>query len=338
MTSLRPDRQPTIYDVAEHARVSKSLVSLVLQGSPKVSETRRLAVLESIETLGYRRSSAAAALAGNRTRTVGVVVEDYRNVWFTDLLDGLQESLNEAGYRIAVSDLQQNSRLDKNPLDGFLSMRAEGIVVATDPTADMMNVHDVPVVMVGTHTRRIPGSDVAANNDRAGGRLATRHLLDLGHRHIGHITTTGGAAIDREAGYDDAMTAARLPAQTAATDVPTEDAAYHATRAYLAAHPDTTALFASNDTAALGVLAAARDAGLRVPADLSVIGYDNSSLAASHLLQLTTVDARSIDVGRAAGLSLVDRLHDAERPPGVALVEPRLVLRKTTASLHVRRG
>lgn len=331
MTSLRPDRQPTIYDVAEHANVSKSLVSLVLQGSPKVSETRRAAVLDSIEALGYRRSSAAASLAGSRTRTIGVILEDYQNVWFLELLHGLQEVVNAAGYRIAVSDLGQNAMLDKNPLDGFLSMRAEGIVVAAEPTSDMMSLQDVPIVLVGTRERRIPGSDLAADDDRFGGRLAARHLLDLGHRRIGLIAAPGGAAASRRRGFDEAMAAAGLEAHTAGTDGVSEHAAYRATRAFLAGRPDTTALFASNDTAALGVLAAARDTGLTVPGDLSVIGYDNSPLAASHLLQLTTIDPRSMDVGRAAGQSLVERLHDADRTPQTTLLEPQLVVRRTTS-------
>lgn len=331
MTSTRQNRQPTIYDVARHAGVSKSLVSLVLQGSEKVSEPRRRAVLQSIDALKYRPSSAAAALAGNRTRTIGVIVEDYRNVWFTDLLQGLHEVLNTAGYRIAVSDLSQNAMLDKNPLDGFLSMRAEGIVVATEPTPDMMSPQDVPIVLVGNHERRIPGSDLAADNDRAGGRIAARHLLDLGHRHIGLIATTGGAAALRRAGFKDAMTAAGLPARAAGPASPTEDAAYHAARAHLAERPETTAIFASNDTAALGVLAAARDAGLSVPGDISVIGYDDSPLAASQLLQLTTIDAKNMAVGRTAGRSLIERLQDRSRRPEDTQIEPRLVMRKTTA-------
>lgn len=331
MTSVSTDRRPTIYDVAEHAGVSKSLVSLVLRGSPNVSQSRRRAVLDSIEALGYRPSAAAAALAGNRTHTIGVVLEDYRNVWFIDLLQGLQEVLNASGYRIAVSDLGQNALLDKNPVDGFLSMRAEGIVVATEPTPAMMSLQDVPIVVVGTHGLRIPGSDLAANNDMTGGRMATEYLLELGHRQIGHIATTGGAAVARRAGFDDAMDTAGLPAHTAETSEPTEDAAYHAARAHLADHPETTAIFASNDTAALGVLAAVRDNGMSVPGDISIIGYDDSPLAASHLLELTTVDAMNIDVGRAAGRSLVGRLHDGARPPQDTLVEPEVVVRSTTA-------
>ncbi|MFS2029980.1 LacI family DNA-binding transcriptional regulator, partial [Curtobacterium sp. CT11-45] len=120
----------TIYDVAARAGVSKSLVSLVLQRSPRVSQQRRDAVLKAIQELDYRPSTAAVSLAGTRSRTIGVVLDDFRNQWFVDLLTGLREALQDQGHRLVVADRFLNTGLDASPVEGFLSMRVEGIVIA----------------------------------------------------------------------------------------------------------------------------------------------------------------------------------------------------------------
>lgn len=325
-------RAATIYDVAEAAGVSKSLVSLVLRGSPQVSEVRRAAVLRAIEQLDYRPSQAASALAGTATRTVGVILDDFRNLWFVEMLRGLQEGIGPHGLRIAVADRTLNSHVEASPLDGFLSMRVDGLVVATDPTGAMRVPTGLPVVMAGNRQHVLPGADVAANDDRHGGHLAAEHLLELGHRRIGHLTGAGGAAGLRAEGFEEAMTAAGLaPRIVPGTGATTEEDGYLAAVRLLEEAPETTALFAANDTMAVGALAAARERHLRVPDDLSVIGYDNSSLASSRLLQLTTVDGRNGDVGAEAAALLVDRLADPRRAARTVFVTPRVLHRGTCA-------
>ena len=184
MVNTRP---PTIYDVARSAGVSKSLVSLVLRGSPSVSEARRTAVLEAVERLGYRPSQAAAALAGATTRTIGVVIDDWRNLWFVELLRGLQEGLAPHGLRIAVADHTLNAHVEAHPLDGFLSMRVDGLVIATEPTGAMRVPEGLPVVVAGHREGVVPGAEVVANDDRLGARLATEHLIGLRHASICYL-------------------------------------------------------------------------------------------------------------------------------------------------------
>ncbi len=330
--SGRTGRAPTIYDVARAAGVSKSLVSLVLRGSPNVSDARRAAVLEAVARLDYRPSQAAATLAGATARTVGVLIDDYRNQWFVELLRGLQEGLAPHGLRIAVADHTLNAHVGASPLDGFLSMRADGLVLATEPSAAMRVPEDLPVVVAGHRDREVPGADVVANDDRRGARLATGHLLELGHREIGHLTGGGGAARLRAEGFADAAAEAGVAARTAAgAGTTTEEDGWVAAGRLLDAQPGLTALFAANDTMAMGALAAARERGLHVPADLSVIGYDDSPVAATHLLELTTVDSRNAAIGTAAAQRLLARIG-GEPPAGRSLLlEPRLVLRRTTA-------
>jgi len=326
-------RRPTIYDVAAAAGVSKSLVSLVLQGSPRVSPARRAAVQQAIAELRYRPSRAAATLAGSRTRTIGVLIEDYRNPWFVELLTGLQLELAPLGYRVAVEELRLNASVDASPVDGLLALRVEGIVIATEPTEEMASVANIPVVIAGSRELVLPGADVVANDDHLGGRLATEHLLGLGHRRIGHVTGVGRAARLRTEAYTETLRAADLPIMIFGGDRhgTTEIDGYQLADRLLHDHPDTTAIFAANDVMALGAAAAAQERGRRVPQDLSLIGYDNSPVAHAQLLRLTTVDDRSREVGIAAARHLLSRLDESTAEPTVTLIAPELVVRSSTA-------
>ena len=331
--SIRPQgaSRPTIYDVAKQAGVSKSLVSLVLRGSPNVSAERRAAVDAAIAELNYRPSRAAAALAGSRTRTIGVIIDDYRNLWFFDFLQGMQEVLAERGIRVAVADRSFNAHVDASPLEGFLAMRVDGIVVASEPSPEMGDGIGVPSVLAGNRLRQIPGADVVTSDDKRGGNLAADHLLGLGHRKIGHVTGGGGSARERAAGFVDALHEAGVESVVLGDAGTSEQDGFHFTKMLLQANPETTAVFAANDSMAMGAAAAIRDLGLRVPEDISLLGYDNSPLASSNLLRLTTVDALNLEVGRQAGLALLARFDGAEQVEATCLVEPWLVVRGSTA-------
>ncbi len=332
-TSTRPQGRPTIYDVARAAGVSKSLVSLVLHGSERVSETRRTAVLRAIEELGYRPSVAAASLASSRTRSIGVVVDDLENLWYLDLLKGMRDVLNLPGFHLSVADRNLNAHLDLDPVDAFLARGVEGLVLAAEPDHARPTRVDVPVVVAGAREQTDPTADMVANDDTAGARLATEHLLDLGHTEIGHVTGSGRAAALRLSSYVATMREKGLrPAFAGDGDTPaTEESGYRGTSRLIAEHPGTTAVFAANDTMALGALAALREHGLRVPDDVSLVGYDNSPLAQSRYLSITTVDDRSTDVGTEAARALLSRIEQPDREPARILLEPALVPRSSTA-------
>lgn len=326
-------RRPNIYDVASAAGVSKSLVSLVLRGAPGVSPARRAAVEDAIERLNYRPSRAAATLAGNRSRTIGVVLDDYRNLWFVSLLAGLHDQLAPLGFRVAVADPSFNAHLDRTAVDGLMSLRVDGIVIATEPAEDMFAALDVPAVVAGNRDIVVPGADIVANDDIVGGRLATEHLIGLGHRQIGHITGGGGAARLRAQGFEGAMRERGLRPRTAqGKGLTTESDGYQAALKLLDENPSLTAIFAANDTMALGAAGAARDKGRRIPEDLSLIGYDNSPLASANLLRLTTIDGRNAEVGAGVAKALLNRMEDPAAPVGTMLVKPDLVIRASTAA------
>ncbi|ROS65316.1 DNA-binding LacI/PurR family transcriptional regulator [Curtobacterium sp. PhB172] len=326
----------TIYDVAARAGVSKSLVSLVLQRSPRVSDQRRAAVLTAIQELDYRPSTAAVSLAGTRSRTVGVVLDDFRNQWFVDLLTGLREALQDQGHRLVVADRFLNTGLDASPVEGFLSMRVEGIVIAGEPDTDLAIPASMPVVIAGGRVS-IPRADTVANDDRAGGGMAAEHLLALGHTRLGFVGASSAASKERRAGFEGAAAGAPGAGDRATVAVvvlpgePTEEAGSRALGALLDEHPDVTAVFAANDVMALGALSELAERGLRVPEDVSVIGYDDTPVAATRYVGLTSIDDRSVEIGRGAGERLLARIADPGLAATESLVEPRLVARRTTA-------
>jgi DNA-binding LacI/PurR family transcriptional regulator len=331
MQIMGAGKPATIYDVAARAGVSKSLVSLVLQRSPRVSQQRRDAVLKAIQELDYRPSTAAVSLAGTRSRTIGVVLDDFRNQWFVDLLTGLREALQDQGHRLVVADRFLNTGLDVSPVEGFLSMRVEGIVIAGEPDTDLAIPASMPVVVAGGRAT-LPRADTVANDDRAGGAMAAAHLLALGHTSLGFIGASSAASDERRTGFSAGVDGKAEVATVVLPGEPTEGAGSRALAQLLDAHPGVTAVFAANDVMALGALSELAERGLRVPEDVSVIGYDDTPLAATRYVGLTSIDDRSVEIGRGAGERLLARIADPGLAATEVLVEPRLVARRTTAA------
>ncbi|MFS2075059.1 LacI family DNA-binding transcriptional regulator [Curtobacterium sp. CT11-133] len=331
MQIMGAGKPATIYDVAARAGVSKSLVSLVLQRSPRVSQQRRDAVLKAIQELDYRPSTAAVSLAGTRSRTIGVVLDDFRNQWFVDLLTGLREALQDQGHRLVVADRFLNTGLDASPVEGFLSMRVEGIVIAGEPDTDLAIPASTPLVIAGGRVA-IPRADTVANDDRAGGAMAAEHLLALGHTRLGFVGASSAASDERRTGFSAGVDGRAEVTTVVLPGEPTEEAGSRALAQLLDAPPEVTAVFAANDVMALGALSELAERGLRVPEDVSVMGYDDTPLAATRYVGLTSIDDRSVEIGRGAGERLLARIADPTSAATEVLVEPRLVARRTTAA------
>ena len=334
-------KTPTIYDVAERAGVSKSLVSLVLRDSPRVSAEKRAAVLSAVADLDYTPSRLAAGLAGTRTRSIGVVIDDFENLWFATALAGLRESFAGGGYSLSVADIALNAHLSLNPLEVFRSLRVDGLVLAGEVPRAAVERFTAPTVILGTRAISAGVAPVIASDETAGGCLAVRHLADLGHRSIACVSASGASAAAREAGYLAEMRERNLAPQVLRAEQTSEAAARTAVSQVFtpegSAAPLPTAVFAVNDPMAVGVIGAAQDRGLRVPQDLSVVGYDNSPLAAYELIALTSVSGDMRELGRAAGRTLAELIEGSggaelsSRAP--ELLEPRMAVRSSTAPL-----
>jgi DNA-binding LacI/PurR family transcriptional regulator len=335
----RDTGRPTLETVAARAGVSKSLVSLVLRESPKVSPARREAVLTAIAELGYRPNAAARRLAERRSHSVGVLLNDLHQPWFADVLDGVGPVLHAEGKHMLLGDGRLDRIMDDTLTWSFLELGVDGLLVAGSgpPSAALVDVaRRIPTVAVGGRDldlyTDLPTVDVVAYDDLAGAALAVGHLADLGHRRIAHLAgPPGSAARDRGQGYEEAMRAAGLGAEirVAASDV-SEESARHAAYALLGAPDRPTAVFAYNDMVAMGVFSAAVERGLRVPDDLSLVGFDNSGLARLRAVWLTSVDGAGERIGAQAARMLVTRTADPGRAREVRLVAPTLEVRGST--------
>ena len=329
VTPAANSARPTIYDVAREAGVSKSLVSLVLNDSPLVAPAKHAAVMAAIDKLGYRKSRAAANLASRRTKTVGLIIDDFQNPSFVDVLRGLRSALGPHGFHVAIREQQAD---DSSAVEGFLDSQVDALVIAAEPGRDLPDL-GVPTVLEGTRLHDVDGADHVSSDQALGVRLLMQHLHSLGHIRIGHVTGLGGAAAERREAYTEFMASIGEAPRIAGEGNPTnEDGGYDGAVELLRGHPDVSAVFAANDAMALGVRAALREVGREVPADAALIGYDNSQFARSRFLDLTTVDNRGVDVGLACGEAILRRLSDPAAPPTSVTIPSRLVVRSSSAS------
>lgn len=339
-------RAPTIRDVAERAGVSKSLVSLVLRGSGPVRPEKRDAVLRAARELGYRPNTAARHLgerragpsapspADNGAPLVGVLLNDLRNPWFVDLLEGLDSLLHASGLRMLLADARLNRRTGQDQAGPFLDLGADGLVVVgtlPDPAALETVAERIPVVLAGAREAVPPGVDVVAGDDERGTRLVTEHLIGLGHRRIAHLAGYGAVGALRRSSFEETMRDHGLAgeARVEPGDM-TEEGGYRATVRLLSRPDRPTAILAVNDITGVGALSAAEELGLRVPHDVSVTGYDNTGISRLRHLWLTTVDNASHEVGRRAARCLLDRLEHPGGAGELRLVAPALEIRGTS--------
>lgn len=322
----------TMEDVARRAGVSRALVSLVMRGSDKVSDHSRTAVLDAANELGYRPNLNARNLASKRTRTIGVVINDLHNPYFAGVIDGLKSTADLHGYRLLLNSAFLNDDDERGALEAFIDFGVDGVVLtgARIPTSSIESVaRSVPIV-VASRPMRSKLVDTVNNDDRLGARLVVEHLIDLGHRHIVHVDGGRGAgASQRRAGYRSAMEAAGLEPLVHRAAF-TEESGAAATRAALASGRRITAIFAGNDMSALGALDALDDAGQTVPDDISLVGYDNTFVAALHHIGLTTVDQGRDEIGRLAVEMLIERIEGGRSEARHTAHPPKLIVRGTT--------
>lgn len=323
--------RPTMEDVAARAGVSRALVSLVMRGSPKVSDQRRAAVLEAAEELGYSPHAMARSLASRTSHVLGVMVSDLHNAFFAEVVDGLDAVATERGFELIVNTGGRSPTRERRALRSLLSFRPAGLVLLSPvvPAADIARAADQAPVVLVARSSRLSTVDTVNDDGERGIGLAVDHLVSLGHRRIAHLDGGGGTqAAPRRRGYLTAMASHGLPPRVVGSEY-TDAAGARAVQGLLDDMP--TAIISCNDFNAIGAISALEEAGFRVPQDVSVVGYDNTSLAALRHVSLTTVDQPRNEFGRLAAEALLQRVRGERDEPVRHLLRPSLVVRATTA-------
>jgi len=319
----------TIAQVAERAGVSTATVSRVLSGRSRGRSGTRERVLEAVATLDYRPSDVARSLKRQATRTIGLLVTDIENPYFPQLVRAVEDRAHASGYALLLGNGTDDPEREAAYLESLASRRVDGLVIAasrlTRRHARALERLRTPTVLLNCESSGGAWPSAMSDN-RAGGRRATEHLLDLGHRRLGLVTVDGEtAAQERARGIQDAIGEAPRGTVLRTETGPTGASAGEASvTRLLARHPDLTAILCYNDALALGVLRGIRATGRRVPRDVSVVGFDDIDLAAFAEPPLTTVRQDIKGLARWA----VDRLlEDALDPPSAARAGPHPTLR-----------
>lgn len=327
----------TIKDIARAVGVSASTVSRALSDSPLVNQETRMAVLQTAKELGYERNELARALVKGASGAIGLIVPDITNPFFSDVARGVSDIADRAGYGVILCNTDGRVDRELSYVRLMRRKRVDGLLVCS-ATLDAPFVQDLtaagtPFVLVSRMSAD-PDVPYIITDDRAGARLAVEHLVDLGHRRIGFI---GGpenvqASRDRMSTYHDVLTEHAISAQREWSHHAdfTQAAGRQAGQQILSLADRPTAIFAANDVTALGVLEVAEGLGLRIPEDLSLVGYDDISYASLPRIQLTTVAQPAIEMGQIAADWLFSRIGSDDVPPLQRVLNPRLVVRSTT--------
>jgi DNA-binding LacI/PurR family transcriptional regulator len=321
--------------VAARAGVSVSLASLAIRGSDRVSEHSRRAILAAARELDYRPNAAARNLRRQRTELIGALVTDLRNPFHTDVVEGLEDAAEQAGFRVVIANAQRDEARSHALIDDLIELRVEGLVLIGSRLDDagLSKVGlSVPTVIVGSQGEEVDTIDAVVNDDALGARLAVDHLLELGHVDIAHISGgTRAAHRARRAGYETAMRAAgQHDAIRVVAGDTTEDGGAVGASALLARQHPPTAVFCANDLAAIGARSRLERAGLRVPEDVSVVGYDNTWVAAMRHVSLTTVDQPRARMG-AIAVDLIRSRRRGRTEPRRVRLQPQLAIRTSSA-------
>ncbi|AEF21711.1 MULTISPECIES: LacI family DNA-binding transcriptional regulator [Pseudomonas] len=328
----------TIKDVAARAGISYTTVSHVVNGTRPVSDQVRSKVEAAIAELGYVPSGVARSLRVRATGTLGLLLPNASNPYFAELARGIEDHAERNGYSVILCNSDDDIDKQLRYLRVLLERRIDGLIVATVASdaafAQALAALRVPLVLVDRSLEGVSADQLRVDHEQ-GAYLATRHLLELGHRRI--VCIGGPASTQvvqlRAGGYRRALDEAGIEAQAVVDCAFTSPAGHAAAQVLLAGEQRPTAIFAGNDMIALGVLRAAAERGLQVPQQLSVVGFDDIEVSRYLHPALTTVGQRIGQLGEQAAERLLARI----RKPGLVaeqrLIEPTLMLRESTAAI-----
>lgn len=335
----------TIKDIARRVGVSHSTVSRALRDNPLVAQPTAQRIRTAALQMGYQPSAAARSLKTNRTQVLGVIVSNIADPFFSEILDGIEARAQASGYSLFIASSQHDPAKESKIVRTMLEQRTDGVIICSSSFSAQQGRQlcqaGFPVVVVN-HQAAENFNYSIYHDDVYGSQQVTRHLIDLGHTRIAYLgnSESGRTTLDRLHGFNAAMQAARLPVRPGYLHhVPGGDPSLGAQSVahFLTLQEPPTAVVCFNDTLAVGVLAGCRKAGVRVPEDLSVTGFDNITFAAYTHPALTTFDQPKTSIGSEAALLLLDLLQTGDgKPPDtqqVKVLRGQLLVRQSTARL-----
>jgi LacI family transcriptional regulator len=333
-----PTSPVRLKDIARDLNVSVMTVSKVVRGCADVGAETRTRVLARIKELNYQPNWVARSLAARRTFMIGLIVPDLMHSFFAEIAKGVSNSIRPFGYDVVICNSEEDSALESSEIDRLMARQVDGLILASAQPPDAVGVFEriearnVPYVLID---RKFPNRNASyiGADDEAIGRLATRHLIDLGCRRIAHI---GGPqnhpGVGRLKGFRDALTEAGIPLPESYVVYASDDVSgYEATRRLLALQPRPDAIFGYNDPTAAGAMKAILEAGLSIPGTIKVIGAGNVHYSDLLRVPLSTVDQSSTSIGTQAADILVKSIGAKRRkPPTTIVIEPKLIVREST--------
>jgi DNA-binding LacI/PurR family transcriptional regulator len=329
--------KPTIYDVAKKAGVSISTVSRVINNTGRISEKTRKKVLEVMETLRYQPSVVASALTGKRTRTIGLIIPDVANPFFAEISRKVEDRGRELGFNLLMCNTDNNPETEEMYLSLLKQKSVDGIIIGTTTKNSTLLKElleeNFPVALIAQDIPELV-IDAVTVDDFLGGYQATSHLVSLGHKKIAIMLGNLSRSSDKyrlqayrqvleknDLGYDEKL--------VIYTDYSMEDAK-RAALELLNSPERPTAIFACFDSLAIGVYQAAKELGLNIPNDLSVVGFDNTILASIVDPPLTTIAQPIDEMGRQVMDLLIREIKGEKTTKQRVILPPELIIRKST--------
>jgi len=342
-------KKATLSDIAATIGVAPMTVSRVVNGTGYVSDETREKVMTAVRKMSYRPNGVARNLKRQRTDTVGLVLGDISNPYSTELANAVREVLSVRGYNLFICISEHSAKEDITAFESLVDHNVDGIIVATRSNAEgdehLLEIvdGDMPVVVVGRDFHHDQVDFVSADN-LTGGFEATRHLIDLGHRRIGFIgaTLNNKGSLKRLQGYLNALEAHDIDIderlitgrRDTSSEVPgysTERMGYEGMKRLLSLPKRPTAVFARNDFTAVGAMTAIKEAGLSIPKDLAIVGFDDIPLAVHTVPPLTTVRQPMRLQGQLAAEMLVSRIAGKEPRQRIErILNCELIIREST--------
>jgi len=349
----------TIVDVARAAGVSKSTAGRALANYGVVSEAARVKVRAAAARLGYTPNNLARSMITGNTQTLGVVLPDISNSYFSTALQGISAAARSAGFEVLVASTENDIDLERRAVQLLAAKRVDGLIVAPVAGEDSRHLQalanaSMPIVLLDRPVSALPGASYVSVGNIDASRLAVEHLISLGHSHIGIVSEAPFdlsfvAADDaqsahlrpgsaRMAGYMRALNDAGLPlrADYVAHAARTSASSYDATLELVRSNPSITAIYCTYNVLSAGAFAALQDSGLACPDDISIIGFDDHEWATLVRPQLTVIAQPTYEIGVAVADEILATLREPGTQRSSLLLQARLVVRDSTGRARSR--